>query len=636
MNNKIGIVIPVFNNLFYTKQVLKSIAINYENTSLDIAVIVVDNGSTDGTVEYLKSEAFAKMTRIPMYSVFSETNRGYGGGANLGFVFLDLHHPGCDYLVMNNDMVIMENCIEELQKAAYSKDDVGIVGGKLFFPDGTIQHAGAFLGVYGWGVHKGGGVPEDQYFDVSEPAEQEYVTGALLYIKGEVVDKVGLFDERFERGYFEECDLSVRAREYGYKTLYCPTAKAIHYENITSKSMVGNEEDVKKQISDKNQIKFYLKQEESEVVESSNLHKLLLTTQIYGDWSFCSVMRNLAKGLSRNGVDVAIAPVEYHFDKLHMPDWEIQKMIKKPHDYWNRVVLRSSEGDHMYLMPPGKKRIAHTTGESTRISKDWVEQLNHVDQVITTSTFFRDVMLGGGVKTPIFVVPNSVNLELFKPEGNKVHIDGLRRLNLFSMFHFGSRKAPEVLIRAFCRAFSKDDDVTLTIHSLSMKQNLEKVGMSAPQWINSLVGTDNHAPILTTSNYIVDELVPALMRNFDVFVLPTRAEGFGLPLLEAGAMGLPSIVTNHSGHLDFINNDNGWLIDSELEDIPLQYLPYFQNYIGGKWANPSEDHLVELLRKVYTLNQEDIKLKGEKAKETARRYSIENIGRLAKEVIFEV
>jgi len=667
----------VFNSIFYTRQVIDSIIKERENCKKvdNIYVVVVDNKSTDETPDFLVSEEYlGKSTEnLTFLYVINDYNYGYGGGANRGISYVrSIEEIGdCDFLIMNNDMVLLEGCIDNLITTAYSKDNIGIVGGKLLFPDGTIQHAGAFLNVFGWGQHKGGGQRESDYIEKGEIEEQEYVTGALMYIKGEVIEKVGMFDERFEYGYFEECDLCYRARNFGYITVYTPDAKAIHYENVTAKTIFGDQKDVKKKISDKNQIKFYLKRNEEkkypfkklkvkkgwtetkiETLKNGNLrhtveaipfeeekenpYRLLLTSQIYGEWSFCHVMRNLAKGLKRNGVDVSIAPVEYHYDKRSMMDWEIKEMINKPNDYWNRVVLRSCEGDHMYLMPPGKQRIAHTTGESDIINEDWILQLNNVDKVLTTSTFFRNVIVQSGVKTPVFVLPNSVNLDLFKREGNKIPIDGLRELNFVSMFHFGERKAPDILIKAFCKAFTNKNDVSLTIHSLSMKQQLEQRGIGVRNWISNLVGDRNDKPsILITSTYLEDALIPSLLRNFDVFVMPTRGEGFGLPPLEAAALGIPSIVTGYSGVLDIVDEDTGWLIDYELEDIPLQYLPYFQNYIGGRWAEPNEDHLVELFRYVYN-NRDEVKKKGENAYKKAQNFGISQIGKLAKDLIFEV
>lgn len=645
---KVAIIVPVFNQLHYTQQLFKSILdqIPSLTTVSDVYLVIVDNASTDNTSNFLSSGAdyTSPFPELVCDYVRSELNLGYGEGSNRGIEYaLSKYGEDLDFIVMNNDMILLPGCIDELVKAAYSANNIGVVGGKLLFPDGTIQHAGAFLSAFGWGMHKGGGIREEDYLIEEKLEEQEYVTGALLYIKGALISQIGLFDTQFEKGYFEEVDFQYRAREEGFISVYCPTARAIHFENVTSKAIAGSAADVKKQISDKNQIKFYLKRDcaKKEAYARADSGddtepKLLIASKIYGEWSFCGVMRNLAKGLSRNGVDVSIAPEEYHFEKLHMPDFEIKNMIDKPNDYWNRSVLRSSEGDHMYLMPPGKQRIAHTTGESNLVNSDWVAQLNNVDKVVTTSTFFRNVMLNSGVKSPIFVVPNSVNLDLFKKEGNILPIDNLKGLNFVSVFHFGARKAPEVLVRAFCKAFSNQDDVTLTIHSLSMKQNLEKAGMTISEWINSLVDKTYDKPtILVTSTFIDDSLMPAFMRNFDVFVLPTRGEGFGLPVLEASALGMPSIVTGYSGVTDLVDTDNGWLIDYKLKDIPLQYLPYYQNYIGGQWAEPNEDHLIELFRHVYN-HREEIKAKGDLSFERAQQYGISNIGKLAKSVIFDL
>lgn len=637
----LAVIVPVFNQFFYTNQLLDSIINERKNCKniKNLHLLIIDNNSSDETNTFFTDPLIKNYNteNFEIIYIKNNENKGYGGGANVGIKHvLDNYKEDYDFLILNNDMVVLQNAFDELIKSAYSKQDIGIVGAKLLFPDSIIQHAGAFLNIFGWGQHIGSGLKENQYIDVKEPIEMEYVTGACFYIKNETIKKVGFFDERFEKGYFEEVDFSYRARKYGYKTYYCPTAKLIHYENVTSKSLVGTSDDVKKKISDKNQILFYLKRNDDNFsYTNDNPYKLLITSQIYGEWSFTHVMRNLAKGLKRNGVDVSIAPVEYHYEKQNMLDWEIKEMLNKPKDYWNRIVLRSCEGDHMYLMPPGKQRIAHTTGESNIINNDWILQLNNVDKVLTTSTFFRNVMLECGVKKPIFVLPNSVNMDYFKKEGNKLQIQGLKKLNFVSVFHFGERKAPDILVRSFCKAFKNTDDVTLTIHALSMKFILEQKGLTIGQWIDNIIGNKINRPtILVTNAFIDDRLVPDFLRNFDVFVLPTRSEGFGLPFIEAGALGIPSIATGYSGLLDYVGEDNGWLINYKLTDIPLQYLPYFRNYVGGKWAEPDEDHLVEIFRQIYN-NVDQIKEKGQSAFKKAQQYSIESIGKLARNLIFE-
>jgi glycosyltransferase involved in cell wall biosynthesis len=343
-------------------------------------------------------------------------------------------------------------------------------------------------------------------------------------------------------------------------------------------------------------------------------------------------MRNLAKGLKRANVDVAIAPEEYH-NVGNMPDWEIKEMIQKPHDYWNRVVLRSSEGDHMYLMPPGKRRIAHTTGESSYANKEWIQQLNAVDLVLTTSNFYANVLKSCGLLTPVAVLPNSVNFDIYNRDVVSYKGDfAMKGFNFFSMFHYGERKAPDILVKAFMEEFRVDEDVSLTIHSLSIGQIMLQAGTTVENWVRSL-SPKSHASIYVSESPLYDEVMPHYLKGYDCFVLPTRGEGFGLPVLECGAMGIPAIVTGYSGVLDLVDDKTGWFIDYDLVDIPLQTLTYFKNYVGGKWAQPSINSLRERMRYAFE-HRDEVKQKGEAMYKKALEFSIDKIGQRAKDIIF--
>lgn len=644
MIKKVGIVIPVCNKLEYTKKMLQSITDHVSEA--EVFVCVINNASTDGTNEFLSQWVNAQNH----YLITNTENRGYGPACNQGVLEFLHFFPSeeIDILVCNNDMELLFGCIDELVKAAYSNNSIGIVGARLLFPDGVIQHDGAFLGIYGWGLHKHAGVPDIQILSSNDYPEQEYVTGAMFYVKHDCViavknyySEIGfsypLFDEQFAPAYYEEVAVCYLARTLGYITVQNTNAKAIHYENVTGKSIYGNVEILKKKLSDTNQIKFYKLfdglYEQSTIEEQQRKDKILISCKIYGMWSFTQVMKNLAKGLDTAGVDVAIAPEEYH-SPHHMDDWVIKRMIQKPKDYWNRVVLRSCEGDHMYLMPPsGKKRIAHTTGESTRITQGWKDQLNHVDQVITTSTFFRNVLLQNGVITPVTVLPNSVNLKLWQKGVEKMPMQGLRGCNFVSVFHWGERKAPEVLLKAFAEEFKENEDVTLTLHALSMLHVLKQQNIQLQDYVVSVTGTKDRPPIMIVEDYLSEEIMPAFIRNFDVNVLSTRGEGFGLSTIETATAGIPSIVTGYSGVTDFVTPETGWLIDYKLVDIPLQILPYYRNYIGGQWAEPSVEHLRVLLREAYQ-NKELRLQKGATALEKVKRYDINVIGQQAKDLIF--
>ena len=96
-----------------------------------------------------------------------------------------------------------------------------------------------------------------------------------------------------------------------------------------------------------------------------------------------------------------------------------------------------------------------------------------------------------------------------------------------------------------------------------------------------------------------DRDMTSLYRAADAFVLPTRGEGWGIPFMEAMAMGLPTIGTRWSGHLDFMNDANSYLIDIRglvvADDEMLKFSP---EYRGLRYADPDMEHLMALLRQV--------------------------------------
>ena len=618
---KLCVVTPVLNNIFYTKLFLKSLE---RQTFKDFGIVIVVNGSTDGTKEWLladwlklEKQTLAQLMGVPnligefgnrnMHVVINKENRGYAGGANDGIKLVKKVYSDADVLLTNNDMELHPDCLEQLVKAReeLSKSEkVGVLGGRLLSPDGKINHAGAFLNIFGWGQHCMSGVQDKEYIE-TEPTEKEYVTGALFVMTKEVLNQQQ-FDEQFNPAYFEEVDFCTSAREKGFKTFYVPQARAIHYENKTSSDLFGGMAAVEV-LSRKQQQKYYIKHDKpySAYVPTSD-KQALIVGKIYGDWSFSIVLRSLAKSLKSAGVDVAIAPEEYH-QPMNMEDWEIQEMIKKPHDYWNRVVMRSAEGDDQYLMPPGKKRVAHTTFEGTRPNQGWIEQLNHVDQVIVNSSFCKNKLLEFGVTTPIAIVPNPIDTkELFVPTAPPLDIQNKRGFGFLLMGAYGERKNMEGAIRAFIKEFKPTEDVFLSVHALSLFLILQQMKTDVKTWVRNVVCGGQelpHAQISITSMSFHPLILPRMYTAHNCFLMPSKAEGFGNGIIEAAACGLPSIATNYSGMTDFLSEEVGFPLNYKMEPMPLQVLPYFKNYIGSSWSVPDEDHLRQLMR--YAFEHQD-------------------------------
>ena len=222
----VSVVIPVFNKLDLTRACVASIEAQTAEASFEI--LVVDNGSTDGTGDWLAGAARDGRLR----AVASAENLGFSRGCNLGAA----HARGRYLLFLNNDMEVLPGWLDPMVRTLDADPDVGVVGARLLFPDGTVQHAGVAMvdcvdetpPLIG-GQHKSYRKPGDDP-EVLRPQLLQVVTGACLMIRPEVFAAVDGFDEGYWNGN-EDVDLCLKAGEAGWLVVYRPESTVIHYES---------------------------------------------------------------------------------------------------------------------------------------------------------------------------------------------------------------------------------------------------------------------------------------------------------------------------------------------------------------------------------------------------------------------
>ncbi len=194
----------------------------------NLKVVVVDNASDTNEAQRIRK-------KFHMYAIRAKKNYGFAKGNNIGIKYA-LRKLDPDYIfLLNNDTEVKSNAIRKMVEFAESNKDAGIVGCKLLYPNGKIQHAGGWIRIYGMGHY--GNTEEDkgQYNEIIEPI---YVTGAAFLIKRGVIDKIGLLDEGFSPFFREEVDFCFRARKAGYKIFYYPKSVIIHYTSMSIKKQL--------------------------------------------------------------------------------------------------------------------------------------------------------------------------------------------------------------------------------------------------------------------------------------------------------------------------------------------------------------------------------------------------------------
>jgi len=191
-------------------------------------VIVVDHGSTDGTVELVRE-------RFPQARVIEQENRGMGGGNNTGMRAADARY----FFLLNSDAWVVGDGLDRLVEFADAHPDAAVVGPRLRNVDGSLQRsvrgeptlwrlATEYLFIRKLAprsrrlnpLYAGG-------FDHDEVTEAEWLFGPALLVRREAADAVGLFDEDFFM-FSEEVDWMTRFRRAGWKVLFFPGAEVVH------------------------------------------------------------------------------------------------------------------------------------------------------------------------------------------------------------------------------------------------------------------------------------------------------------------------------------------------------------------------------------------------------------------------
>lgn len=205
-----------------------------EIKDFELQIVVVDNASKNNF------KADKKYQNFKLKIIRSEENLGFAGGQNMGIKY-GLEN-GADYiLVLNNDVILDKDLIVELLKAFQEKKDCGIVSPKIYFAKGHEFHKNRYseseLGKVIW--YAGGkmdwknvlashrGVDEVDKGQYEKLEQTDFASGCCMMIKKEVLEKVGLFDEKYFL-YYEDNDLSQRAKKAGFKVFYQPKAILWH------------------------------------------------------------------------------------------------------------------------------------------------------------------------------------------------------------------------------------------------------------------------------------------------------------------------------------------------------------------------------------------------------------------------
>lgn len=217
---RISIIIPVFNQVDYTKQCIAAVWATCQNLSYE--VIVVDDCSTDGTHEYL--ESVGQQVR----SFRNETNQGFILNCN----FAAAQAKGEYIVLLNNDTIPQQGWLEGLLEPFQLYEKVAATGALMIHPDDKILEACSivFCDGSGWNYGRGDSPNSPRYNFIRDV---DYVSGGGMMVPRKIWDELGGLDTHYCPAYYDDIDFCFKARKAGYRVLYTPFSRIIHFEGMT-------------------------------------------------------------------------------------------------------------------------------------------------------------------------------------------------------------------------------------------------------------------------------------------------------------------------------------------------------------------------------------------------------------------
>jgi GT2 family glycosyltransferase len=598
---KATLIVLAWNRWDLTERCLRTL----RETDLDGAeVIVVDNGSTDETPRRLAELGWVRVLTLP-------ENRGFVRGNNAGIEAAD---PASDVVLLNNDLIFTQgDWLPRLRACAGSSPDVGVVGCRLVLPDGRLLHAGTYiLPDTVWGQQIGS--LEKDIGQYTRNRDVEGIVFACAYIRREVIGAIGGLALDFE-SYFEDTDYCLRAREAGFRTVVCGGVTLVHDEHGSTQKDPAALMRIFQGSRDVFRRKWGAK------LAGRYRRDLLWQSIVNFPSGYAMSCREYLRSLEDEGVRVfyqylygpkTVFPVP---EPEESHDYRLDVIRSRPSPARPEVAVVYGQGD-CFHRNRGRYKIGFTMLEVDGFPPDWVRQANAMDEVWVPSAFNRDGLLRCGLKKPVHIIPLGVDANYFHPD-IAAWPNPAGEFVFLSLFEWGERKEPWLLLKAFNEEFSSTEPVRLLCKIMNrdpqvrVKEEIRRLCLKASG------GRISYLFNLEFEHYQLG----ALYRSADCFVTVSRGEGWDMPLMEAMACGLPAIATDWGAHQEFVHAGIAYPLDVRGTVPAVAKCPY---YDGFSWADPDPGHLRRLMREVYE-HQEEARRRGLAAAcEMAERWTWRN------------
>ena len=333
--------------------------------------------------------------------------------------------------------------------------------------------------------------------------------------------------------------------------------------------------------------------------------------------------RHCVEGLFKKGVSVQL-------DLFKIPDFRSAVPITESMNEMINTVV-SEDAPSVWAVMPQKylprsgRKIVYSMLETSEVPDSFLDKCKMADELWVPSKFnmeaFEKRDLGN---LELVHMPLGVDTEMYKPMELTAEQKSLVQIKtkgfvFLSLFGWSARKGTDVLFKSYLREFNGNDDVTLVVVSRkdgsTSTAKIQEIRDDIHKYIKTYCPDPSNPPyIVHIGDAMSEEVLPVLYNMADCFCLPSRGEGFGLPYCEAGSCGLPVIATRCCGQMDFLTDENSFLIDIEGYKVAGQEIrclsSYYENAPFAVLGEKAVDQCREYMRFVIDNNSEAKKRAG--------------------------
>lgn len=332
---------------------------------------------------------------------------------------------------------------------------------------------------------------------------------------------------------------------------------------------------------------------------------VLFTSAALDSSGYAEASRNYICALSKiEGVNLASRYVSFEHWKTDLgPQYReiLDTLPTQPYPKTDVQIIHLTPENFARHRLPGVKNIGYTVWETSKLPAQWVHMCNAMDEIWVPCDWNVEVFKSSGVTVPVKKIPHAFNPDSFRKQNELERSFAIPddRFKFYSMFQWSARKNPEALLQAYWSEFGADEPVCLVLKTYHRdngfpdKENIKTLiaGVKQRMWLKTT------PPIVLVHDSLSRDEVLGLHGECDCFVLPHRAEGWGIPHFEAMASGNACIATRYSGNLEFMNDNNSLLIDQHETPCYGMDRPTYHGKM--KWAEPHVDDLAKKMRQAY-------------------------------------